>query len=536
MTSVFKPQRPNGDVNAALQSLNPRSQRMIAGVDQILSAPKGSPRTALQDMSNLSPRIAKKTVPIPTDESPTAVPIKYVVPKAPVAPPRPAEFAPAPSGPSARSRSSPVPGPSTQSRSISPNTALQRHASSLSAYEKHEIRSYEEIFFVGEGSRKLQNSPTGSSTNNCGYDDDKGDYKVISDDHIGYRYQVLSELGRGSFGQVSKALDHKTKQIVALKIIKNKKKFHDQALIEVELLKHLRDHDPCEKYNIVKLVDNFIFRNHMVITFELHGMNIYELCKSNRFAPMNLPIVKHFAKQLLTTLQFLFTQKIVHCDLKPENILLKQGSKSTIKVIDFGSSCFENQRLYTYIQSRFYRAPEVMLGIPYTTGIDMWSFGCILAELANGYPIFPGESEQEQMCCLMEFLGVPPKSLVERGTRKKNFFETNGSPRLPPNSRGKVRRPSSKDLSSFLRVSTTNINDPESGLFVDFITKCLAWDPQQRWSPAQAMQHPWIIGVEQAAQSSSRQPNSGTAQTPVTASGSPRVLLPMLPQSTRRPL
>jgi dual specificity tyrosine-phosphorylation-regulated kinase 2/3/4 len=85
----------------------------------------------------------------------------------------------------------------------------------------------------------------------------------------------------------------------------------------------------------------------------------------------------------------------VHCDLKPENILLKQPNKSGIKVIDYGSSCFTNSRIYTYIQSRFYRAPEIILGIPYTMAIDMWSFGCIIAELYTGYPIFPGENETD---------------------------------------------------------------------------------------------------------------------------------------------
>ena len=83
----------------------------------------------------------------------------------------------------------------------------------------------------------------------------------------------------------------------------------------------------------------------------------------------------------------------MHCDLKPENIMLKQPNKSGIKVIDYGSSCMHNERIYTYIQSRFYRAPEIILGIPYTSAIDMWSFGCILAELYTGFPLFPGESE-----------------------------------------------------------------------------------------------------------------------------------------------
>jgi dual specificity tyrosine-phosphorylation-regulated kinase 2/3/4 len=106
-------------------------------------------------------------------------------------------------------------------------------------------------------------------------------------------------------------------------------------------------------------------------------------------------------------------ENIIHCDLKPENILLKSPDKSGIKVIDFGSSCFYQQRIYTYIQSRFYRAPEIILGIPYTTAIDMWSFGCILTELFTGYPIFPGESEQEQLALIMEMKGIPDDYLLD---------------------------------------------------------------------------------------------------------------------------
>ena len=85
----------------------------------------------------------------------------------------------------------------------------------------------------------------------------------------------------------------------------------------------------------------------------------------------------------------------MHCDLKPENILLRHYNKAMVKIIDFGSSCFSHERVYTYIQSRFYRAPEVILGIPYSFEIDMWSFGCVVCELINGMPIFPGASEAD---------------------------------------------------------------------------------------------------------------------------------------------
>jgi len=106
---------------------------------------------------------------------------------------------------------------------------------------------------------------------------------------------------------------------------------------------------------------------------------------------------------------------VVHCDLKPENILLRYKNKSAIKIIDFGTGCVEHNIVYTYIQSRYYRAPEVILGISYTSAIDMWSFGCILLELYCGYPVFAGEDEAEQLAIIMEYFGVPPYTFLLRG-------------------------------------------------------------------------------------------------------------------------
>ena len=114
--------------------------------------------------------------------------------------------------------------------------------------------------------------------------------------------------------------------------------------------------------------------------------------------------------------------EIIHCDLKPENILLKEENKSGIKIIDFGSSTFIDEKVYTYIQSRFYRAPEIMLGIPYTTAIDMWSLGCIMAELYIGYPLLPGESENDQMSRIMEMRDIPNDEVLKMSERKMKFF------------------------------------------------------------------------------------------------------------------
>lgn len=128
---------------------------------------------------------------------------------------------------------------------------------------------------------------------------------------------------------------------------------------------------------------------------------------------LDLQLIRHYAIQILVSLKMLKEHFIIHCDLKPENILLEDSKRQTIRLIDFGSSCFENEQMYTYIQSRFYRAPEIMLGIRYTSAIDMWSLGCILAELFTGFPLYPGESEPEQMSLIMEINGLPPSDLLK---------------------------------------------------------------------------------------------------------------------------
>ena len=119
-----------------------------------------------------------------------------------------------------------------------------------------------------------------------------------------------------------------------------------------------------------------------------HTQQIRRFLKANDFRGLAMGVVRHIAEQLLQSLSFLKSERIIHCDMKPENILLRHPKKSNITVIDLGSSCYENERVYTYIQSRFYRSPEVMLGLKYGVEIDMWSLGCILVEMHTGEPIF----------------------------------------------------------------------------------------------------------------------------------------------------
>jgi dual specificity tyrosine-phosphorylation-regulated kinase 1 len=129
------------------------------------------------------------------------------------------------------------------------------------------------------------------------------------------------------------------------------------------------------------------------------SLNLYELLKNTHFAGVSLNLIRKFAKQILKALAYLARPDIdvIHCDLKPENILLRHPKRSGIKVIDFGSSCNSSKRMYSYIQSRFYRSPEVMLGLPYSVAIDIWSLGCILVEMHTGEPLFSGTDQFDQM-------------------------------------------------------------------------------------------------------------------------------------------
>lgn len=382
---------------------------------------------------------------------------------------------------------------------------------SLNIFERGEVIDYKEVYFTGTRSAKKYVGDLSSTANNFGFDDDRGDYNIVLGDHLAYRHEVVDVLGKGSFGQVVRCIDHKTGQLVAIKIIRNKKRFHQQALVEVNILQRLREWDPNNKHSMINFTQSFYFRGHLCISTELLGINLYEFIKAHDFRGFSLKLIRRFTKQMLSSLCLLQTKKVIHCDLKPENILLAHPLHSEIKVIDFGSSCLENEKVYTYIQSRFYRSPEVILGMNYGMPIDMWSLGCILAELLTGYPIFPGENEQEQLACIMEVFGPPEKHLIERATRKKLFFDSLGKPRVTVSSKGKRRRPSSKTLQQSLKC------DDEA--FLDFITRCLRWDPDKRLKPDEAIQHEFVTGVKKAVRS--RAPLRVASDRPISPSKRP---------------
>ncbi|KAG0184451.1 dual specificity protein kinase yak1 [Apophysomyces sp. BC1034] len=330
-------------------------------------------------------------------------------------------------------------------------------------------------------------------------------------------------LGSGTFGQVAKCRNVNTGEWVGVKVIKNKPAYLKQSMIESKILLELNSiWDPEDSHHLLRLLDTFTHKQHLCLVLELLSENLYEVIKQNHFRGLSINLVRNFSEQLLDALVVLKEANIIHCDLKPENILLKSTEPPTIKVIDFGSACYEPEQTYTYIQSRFYRSPEVLLGLQYTTAIDMWSFGCIVAELFLGMPIFPGSSEYNQLYRIIETLGVPPDHMVKRGKYGKRYFNRNDT-RDPisyslkdraqyAKEQGKIEKSSKRyfrttDLTEMIMQSpmprkhmSTEEKEKEMASRVDmldFLKRLLVLDPLQRLTPQEAKRHPFITGLHQ---------------------------------------
>lgn len=278
--------------------------------------------------------------------------------------------------------------------------------------------------------------------------------------------------------------------------------------------------DPNDEHNILRMKESFMHKNHLCLVFELLSVNLYELVKQNHFKGLSTNLVRVFSTQILDTLTIIKAAEIIHCDLKPENILLKSLESPTIKVIDFGSACHESQQTYTYIQSRFYRSPEVLIGLRYTTAIDMWSFGCIVAELYLGLPLFPGSSEYNQLTRIIEVVGNLPDYMISEGKQGHRYYNKRttftGDIKYSfkdiqqySEERNKTEKPSKRYFSTFnldelvlkyplpRKDMTSSEIEKEMKVrrnLLDFLKKVLQVDPIKRMTPQEAINHPFISG------------------------------------------
>ncbi|KAK9711721.1 MAPK protein hog1, partial [Basidiobolus ranarum] len=221
------------------------------------------------------------------------------------------------------------------------------------------------------------------------------------------RYTDLQPVGMGAFGLVCSAKDALTGQPVAIKKIM--KPFSTPVLAkrtyrELKLLKHLK-HE-----NIISLIDVFISPlEDIYFVTELLGTDLHRLLSSR---PLEKQFIQYFLYQLLRGLKYVHSAGVVHRDLKPSNILINENCD--LKICDFGLARIQDPQMTGYVSTRYYRAPEIMLTWQkYDVGVDIWSVGCIFAEMLEGKPLFPGKDHVHQFSIITELLGTPPDDVIQ---------------------------------------------------------------------------------------------------------------------------
>ncbi|CAN6824023.1 hypothetical protein Bca4012_028942 [Brassica carinata] len=325
--------------------------------------------------------------------------------------------------------------------------------------------------------------------NRTGFEENK-DLPIVLNSVIGGRYYITEYIGSAAFSKVVQAQDLHNGVDVCLKIIKNDKDFFDQSLDEIKLLKHVNKHDPADEHHILRLYDYFYHQEHLFIVCELLRANLYEFQKFNQESGgepyFNLSRLQVITRQCLDALVFLHGLGIIHCDLKPENILIKSYKKCEVKIIDLGSSCFRSDNLSLYVQSRSYRAPEVILGLPYDEKIDLWSLGCILAELCSGEVLFPNEAVAMILARIVAVLGPIETEMLEKGQETDKYFTKEFDIYHLNEESNEVEYIITEEscLEDQLHVSDE--------LFLDFVRSLLEINPLRRPTALEALNHPWL--------------------------------------------
>uniref|UniRef100_A0A672NA39 non-specific serine/threonine protein kinase n=1 Tax=Sinocyclocheilus grahami TaxID=75366 RepID=A0A672NA39_SINGR len=346
-----------------------------------------------------------------------------------------------------------------------------------------------------------------------------GDYQLVQHEllcSLKNTYEVLDFLGRGTFGQVVKCWKRGTSEIVAVKILKNHPSYARQGQIEVGILARLSSEN-ADEHNLVRAFECFQHRSHTCLVFEMLEQNLYDFLKQNKFSPLPLKVIRTILQQVATALKKLKAMGLIHADLKPENIMLVDPVRQPyrVKVIDFGSASHVSKAVCsTYLQSRYYRAPEIILGLPFCEAIDMWSLGCVIAELFLGWPLYPGALEFDQIRYISQTQGLPGEHLLNVGTKTSRFFcRESDSPyaawRLKSTEEhetetGLKSKEARKYIFSCLDdIAHVNLvmnlegcdllaEKVDRAEFVGLLKKMLFIDAEERIAPSDALSHPFV--------------------------------------------
>ncbi|KAK4685529.1 serine/threonine-protein kinase PRP4, partial [Tremellales sp. Uapishka_1] len=351
-------------------------------------------------------------------------------------------------------------------------------------------------------------------------DDSDGYYRITPGETLDDgRYQVTTNLGKGMFSavvkaKVLKAVDQERRQDVvgrevAIKVIRSQESMYVAGRKEAQILQKLKEADPEDKKHIVRMERIFEHRGHLCIVTESLSMNLRDVIKRfGKDVGLNMRAVRAYAHQMFLALSLMKKCDIVHADMKPDNVLVTEN-KATLKVCDLGSaSDVSDGEITPYLVSRFYRAPEIILGLPFDTAIDIWSVGCTLFELYTGKILFPGRSNNHMLLLMMELKGKFNHRMIKKATFGEMHFdegmnfisvEKDKITGMDAVKTLVISKPA-KDLKARLLPSSAvqvKMKDEELKMlvsFVDLLDKCLALDPLRRLTPRDALMHPFVTG------------------------------------------
>ncbi|XP_042040521.1 mitogen-activated protein kinase 7-like isoform X1 [Salvia splendens] len=295
---------------------------------------------------------------------------------------------------------------------------------------------------------------------------------------IDTKYVPIKGIGRGAYGVVCSSINRETNERVAIKKINNVFGNRVDALRTLRELMLLR----CIKHeNVIALKDVMMPSNwrgfkDVYLVYELMDSDLHQIIKSPQ--PLSNDHCKYFVFQLLRGLKYLHSANILHRDLKPGNLLVNADCQ--LKICDFGlarTSRDNGQFMTEYVVTRWYRAPELLLSCDnYGTSIDIWSVGCILAEILGRKPIFPGTDSLSQLRLIISVLGSQPEADLE--------FIDNAKARAYVQS-----------LNFPGRVNFSSLYPHADTLAIDLLERMLVFDPTKRISVAEALSHPYIAGL-----------------------------------------
>ncbi|KAJ6803043.1 serine/threonine-protein kinase AFC3 isoform X1 [Iris pallida] len=345
-------------------------------------------------------------------------------------------------------------------------------------------------------------------------DDRDGHYVFNLGENLTPRYKILDKIGEGTFGRVLECWDREAREHVAIKIVRSIRKYRSAAKIEIDVLNQLTENDRDGSKHCLRIKRWFDYRNHICIVCEKLGPSLYDFLKRNRYSPFPVDLVREFGRQLLESVAYMHDLRFIHTDLKPENILLvspeyvkfpsrKRNSHdemqfrclpktSAIKLIDFGSTAFENQDHSSIVSTRHYRAPEIILGIGWNYPCDLWSIGCILVELCYGEALFLTHENLEHLAMMERVLGPIPEHMIRRANSSASKYFRRGTRLNWPE--GAVSRESIRAVGKLSRLKdliSQHVEFARSSL-TDLLYGLLRYEPSERLTAREALEHPFF--------------------------------------------